>query len=98
MSQTKSSTTQNSHVSETIQNKSLSRPGSDVNVNYEPFLPEGQCAGINHVPTISERKTRSESRLSGYVIFSVLEPPTGDDLEQEGSLTRSIAAKDSAAS
>ncbi len=35
---------------------------------------------------------------AGYVISSILEPPLSDDSEQEGSLTGSIPAKDSAAS
>ena len=51
---------------------------------------------MTHMPTISERKTRSDSLLAGYVILSVLEPPTDDDSEPEGSLTGSIAAKDPA--
>jgi hypothetical protein len=46
----------------------------------------------------SERKTRSDSRLAGNVISSVLEPPTDNDSEQEGSLPGSIAVKDPAAS
>ncbi len=54
-------------------------PGSDVNVDYEPLLPEGQCADVTLVPTISELKMRSYSRHTGYVISSVLEPPTDDD-------------------
>jgi hypothetical protein len=74
------------------------RPGSDVNVDYEPLLPEGQCADVTLVPTISELKMRSDSRLAGYVISSVLEPPTDDDSEPEGSLTGSTVAKDRAAS
>ncbi len=49
------------------------------------------------VPTISELKMRSDSRLAGYVISSALEPPTDDDSEPEGSLTGSIAVKDPAA-
>jgi hypothetical protein len=43
-------------------------------------------------------KMRSDSRLAGYVISSVLEPPKDNFSEQEGSLTGSITAKDSAAS
>jgi hypothetical protein len=74
------------------------RPGSDVNVDYEPLLPEGQCADTTLVPTISELKMRSDSRLACYVISSVLEPPTDDDSEPEGSLTGSTVAKDRAAS
>ncbi len=27
------------------------RPGSDVNVDYEPLLPEGQCADVTIVPS-----------------------------------------------
>jgi hypothetical protein len=41
---------------------------------------------------------RSDSRLAGYVILSVLEQQSDDYSEPEGSLTGSIAAKDSAAS
>ena len=67
-------------------------------MDYEPLLPEGQCADVTLVPTISELKMRSDSRLAGYVISSVLEPPTDDDSEPEGSLTGSTVAKDSAAS
>ncbi len=36
--------------------------------------------------------------MASYVIPSILEPPMDDDLEPEGSLTGSIAAKDPAAS
>jgi hypothetical protein len=36
--------------------------------------------------------------MAGYVIPSILEPPTDDDSESEGSLTGSIAAKDRAVS
>ena len=67
-------------------------------MDYEPLLPEGQCADVTLVPTISELKMRSDPRLACYVISSVLEPPKDDDSEQEGSLTGSIAAKDPAAS
>ena len=55
------------------------RPGSDINVDYEPLLPEGRCADIILVPTISELKMRSDSRLACYVISNVLEPQTDDD-------------------
>ncbi len=96
MNQTKSLTTHNSHVSEMTLSKSLAR--SDVNVDYEPLLLEGQCADETHVPTISELKMRSDSQLAGYVISSVLEPKKDDDSEPEGSLTCSIATKDPAAS
>ena len=44
-----------------------------------------------------KRQTRSESRFASFVIPSILEPPM-DDSEREGSLTRPIVAKDSAAS
>ncbi len=50
------------------------------------------------VPKMSppvRRQTRSESRMTGYVILSILDPPTDDDSEQEGSLTRSIDSKES---
>ncbi len=36
--------------------------------------------------------------MASYVIPRMLEPPTDDDSEPEGSLTGSIAAKDRAAS
>jgi hypothetical protein len=65
-------------------------------VDYKPLLPEGQYADVTHVPTISELKMKSDSRLAGYVILSILEQPKDDD-ELEGSLTWSIAAKDPAA-
>jgi hypothetical protein len=42
----------------------------DVNVDYEPLLQEGQCADVTLVPTISELKMMSDSRLAGYVISS----------------------------
>ncbi len=48
----------------------------------------------------SRRQTRSNSRLAGYVISSVLEPPTDDDSEPEGSPQNQrgpIATKDRAA-
>ena len=45
-----------------------------------------------------KQQTRSESRMSSFVIPSILEPPMDDDSEPEGSLTGSIAAKDRAAS
>ena len=51
-----------------------------------------------HVPTVPERKTRSDSRLADYVISSVFEPPTDEDLGPEESITGPIAAKDRAAS
>ena len=54
------------------------RPGSAVNVDYEPLLPEGQCADVTLVPTISELKMRSESQLACYFISSVLEQPACD--------------------
>ncbi len=58
-------------------------PRSDVNVDYKPLLPEWQCADLTHVPTFSELKTRSDSRLACYVISSVLELLTDDDSEPE---------------
>ena len=42
------------------------RPWSAASVDYEPLLPDGQCVGITHVPTVPERKTRSDSRLAGH--------------------------------
>ena len=65
---------------------------------YKPSLPEGQCAGKTHLPVVSERMTRSNPRLACYVISSVTEPPTDDDLGPEESLTGPIAAKDRSAS
>ncbi len=50
-------------MSETIWSKNLrARPGSDVNVDYEPLLPEGQCADVTHVPTILERNASEAAR------------------------------------
>ena len=63
------------------------RPWSAASVDYEPLLPEGQCAGITHVPTVPERKSRSYSQLACYVISNVFEPPTDDDLDLDESLT-----------
>ena len=56
-----------------------------------------------HRPTVSERKTRNDPRLTSYVISSVSdstdsEPPTDDDLCPEESLTGPIAGKDHTAS
>ena len=45
-----------------------------------------------------KRQTRSNSQLANYVIQSIIELLTDDDLEQEGGLTGSITAKDRAAS
>jgi hypothetical protein len=42
----------------------------------------------------SRRKTRSESRMPGYVIPSILEPPLSDDSEPGENLTGSTVAKD----
>ncbi len=54
-------------------------PGSDVNVDCEPLLLEGQCADVTLVPTISELKMRSDPQLACYVISNVLEPLKDDD-------------------
>jgi len=74
------------------------RPGSAVNVDYEPLLPEGQRSVITHVSMVPERKMRSNTRLASYVIPRVFEPPTDDDLGPEESLIGPIAAKARAAS
>ncbi len=63
-------------------------------MDYEPFLLEGLFASRSHLPTILEQKTRRDSRLSSYVILSVLELLTDYDSELEGSPTRAIAIKD----
>jgi hypothetical protein len=74
------------------------RPGSAVNVDYEPLLPEGQRSVITHVSMVPERKMRSNTWLASYVIPRVFEPPTDDDLGPEESLIGPIAAKARAAS
>jgi hypothetical protein len=44
-----------------------------------------------------KRRTRSESRISGYDLPSIIEPSTDDDSGQEGVLAWPIAAKTAAA-
>jgi len=48
--------------------------------------PDNETSAPKISPPI-RRKTRSESRMDGYVKPSILEPPLSDDSEPEESLT-----------
>jgi hypothetical protein len=65
-----------------------------------PYPPRWALTTRDQPPRflLLKRQTRSDSRITSYVILSILEPPTDDDSEPEASLTRSIVAKNGAAS
>ncbi len=71
---------------------------SPVELALSPAVGTDNETSAPATSPLLKRQTSSDSCMANYVIQSILEPPTDDDSEQEGSLTRSIAAKDRAAS